>query len=211
MFTAATPRRLLAPQEGRPLLFHPAALYRGYFMNVASIVPVTCVQFGAARVFEQALLGPRGDGAEMSSVQRVGVSAAAGACSALVSTPTELMIIQQQRTCAQLLPTAARVLREHGVAVLLRGLARPAAPPLPSVELTALPSRRGESGRRARRACAGALHCARVRVHGRLPGSGAGHQGRTVAAAGEPLIWGPPCRLGRRSDGARCDALRNAT
>lgn len=46
-----------AQQENRPLNVRPSALYRGYFMNVGSIVPVTCVQFGATRVMELALSG----------------------------------------------------------------------------------------------------------------------------------------------------------
>lgn len=92
-------------------------------MNVGSIVPVTCVQFGATRVMELALCGDGGTnelpapsplatahqpnprphptsnasaGAPLTSMNRIGVAALAGCCSALIGAPTELVIIHQQ-------------------------------------------------------------------------------------------------------------------
>lgn len=44
----------------------------------------------------EGLLKQRSGGRELSSVDRFGCAAAAGAVSSLVATPTELIIIQQQ-------------------------------------------------------------------------------------------------------------------
>lgn len=51
-----------ALQERRPLNWAPRALYRGYAINAASFVPITCVQFGVNRSLEVAL-SRTGDGA----------------------------------------------------------------------------------------------------------------------------------------------------
>ena len=125
-----------ALQERRPLQWRPQALYRGYTLNAASFVPITCVQFGVNRSLEvalsktgdgacvaglQGLLGraqrrtcrlllsdnlsapaPASPGTDLSALQRVGVAAMAGVASSLVSTPCELVIIQQQvRACCR--------------------------------------------------------------------------------------------------------------
>ncbi len=83
-------------------------------------------------------------GSDLSPVQRVAVAASAGVATSFVSTPSELVIIQQQvrvscgtvpacclpmralicaaqRTCAPLLATAKGLIKEHGAGVLLRG------------------------------------------------------------------------------------------
>jgi hypothetical protein len=57
---------LVLIQENRPLQLHPSALYRGYGMNVASIVTVTCLQFGISRFLEQIMLD--GSGGEFQNV-----------------------------------------------------------------------------------------------------------------------------------------------
>lgn len=60
-------------------------------------------------------------GAELGPLQRVAAAAATGVTSSVFSTPAELVIIQQQRTCGPLLETAAGLFRQHGVGVFLRG------------------------------------------------------------------------------------------
>lgn len=64
-------------------------------INCGSIAPITASQFGTNRIMERALLQQRG-GQPLSSVDRFGCAAVAGAVSALVASPTELIIIQQQ-------------------------------------------------------------------------------------------------------------------
>ena len=57
-----------ALQERRPLQWRPQALYRGYTLNAASFVPITCVQFGVNRSLEVAL-SKTGDGACVAGLQ----------------------------------------------------------------------------------------------------------------------------------------------
>ena len=59
-------------------------------------------------------------GAELGPLQRVAAAAATGVTSSLLSTPAELVIIQQQRTCRPLVETAAGLLRQHGAGVFAR-------------------------------------------------------------------------------------------
>ena len=121
-----------ALQEGRPLPVAPRALYRGYLINVGSFTPITMVQFGVNRMLESALSGggegarrARGArragagggrtlmrgavfaGSDLSSLQRIGVAATAGMTSSLMSTPCELVIIQQQARVANSRATTA--------------------------------------------------------------------------------------------------------
>lgn len=72
-------------------------------INAASIAPITASQFGTHRILEQALIKASG-GKEPTSLGRFGCAAGAGAVSAMICTPTELIIIQQQvhRHCSQL-------------------------------------------------------------------------------------------------------------
>ena len=105
-----------ALQEGRQLNLRPSALYRGYVMNVGSFAPITMVQFGVNRLLESRLSRtgdgafflctpcfkplrpspPLGAGSDLSGAQRIAVAATAGVASSVVSTPCELIIIQQQ-------------------------------------------------------------------------------------------------------------------
>jgi hypothetical protein len=90
-----------AVQEGRAVSFTPTALYRGYFVNLATVAPMTAVQFGATGGYTQAFAAlterlPRGE-------ERVACAAMGGATAALVGAPAELIVIQQQR--AGVIPT----------------------------------------------------------------------------------------------------------
>jgi hypothetical protein len=64
-------------------------------INCGSIAPITASQFGTNRFMERTLM-QRSGGKQLSSVDRFGCAAVAGAVSALVASPTELIIIQQQ-------------------------------------------------------------------------------------------------------------------
>lgn len=94
-----------ALQQRRPLVVHPRELYRGVGINAASIAPITAVQF-AANGFFLARFG--GDAASDGS--KLGAAGLAGAASALVSTPAELVMIRQQRRQAGLAATAKEAL-----------------------------------------------------------------------------------------------------
>ncbi|KAK9916384.1 hypothetical protein WJX75_002075 [Coccomyxa subellipsoidea] len=105
-----------ALQEGRPIPWHPRALYRGLAVNAASIAPITAIQFGTHRLLERAL------GKDISELGKVGAAAGAGAASALVGCPAELLMIQQQKTGQRLLTEARRIVSELGALGLYRGL-----------------------------------------------------------------------------------------
>lgn len=96
-----------ALQQRRALLLRVGELYRGVAINAASIAPITAVQFGANALILRAL-SP--NTSQASDMQRIGAAAAAGAASALVSTPAELVMIRQQRRQAPLLATARQAL-----------------------------------------------------------------------------------------------------
>ncbi|KAK9843463.1 hypothetical protein WJX81_004159 [Elliptochloris bilobata] len=111
-----------ALQEGRPVPWSPLALYRGYAVNAASIVPITAVQMGANRYIESVLLSAD-PSRPLSPAERIGAALTAGATSAVLSCPAELLMIQQQRTGESLLVAARRV----GLRQLYRGLSVTAA------------------------------------------------------------------------------------
>jgi solute carrier family 25 citrate transporter 1 len=64
-------------------------------INCGSIAPITASQFGTNRFMERLLL-QRSGGEPLSTASRFGCAAVAGTVSALVASPTELIIIQQQ-------------------------------------------------------------------------------------------------------------------
>lgn len=64
-------------------------------INCGSIAPITASQFGTNRLMEKLLLQRSGK-QELGTMGRFGCAAVAGTVSALIATPTELVIIQQQ-------------------------------------------------------------------------------------------------------------------
>eukprot|EP00879_Flechtneria_rotunda_P002437 GHRR01002634.1.p1 GENE.GHRR01002634.1~~GHRR01002634.1.p1 ORF type:complete len:288 (+),score=56.02 GHRR01002634.1:321-1184(+) len=111
-----------ALQEGRPLpsLTNPLALYRGLLINCGSIAPITASQFGTNRFMERLLTQRTGQ--ELSSLGRFGCAAVAGTVSALVASPTELIIIQQQKKCTPLLQEVKHFAQTYPVYSAFRGL-----------------------------------------------------------------------------------------
>lgn len=64
-------------------------------INCGSIAPITASQFGTNRFMERLLMQRSGQ-SELGTWGRFGCAAVAGTVSALVASPTELIIIQQQ-------------------------------------------------------------------------------------------------------------------
>lgn len=74
-------------------------------INMGSIAPITASQFGTNRLMEKLLLQRSGQ-QELGTMGRFSCAAVAGTVSALVATPTELIIIQQQVcVCGETVPT----------------------------------------------------------------------------------------------------------
>ena len=97
-------------------------------VNAGSIAPITAVQFGAHRVFDGLLLGNATH--ELSSPSRVGIAMAAGLASAFVSTPAELVMIQQQKHGRSLTAELQHILAKHGSRHLYRRLVNTSISPL---------------------------------------------------------------------------------
>ncbi|KAF6250639.1 mitochondrial carrier domain-containing protein [Scenedesmus sp. NREL 46B-D3] len=110
-----------ALQEGRPLPTTPSQMYRGLLINCGSIAPITASQFGTNRFMERTLMQRTGR-QQLSSVERFGCAATAGAVSALVATPTELVIIQQQKKGTSLLQEVKHFAASYPAYSAYRGL-----------------------------------------------------------------------------------------
>ena len=84
------------------------------------MLPITATQFGMHRFLEQAL--KRGLGSDqLGAGGKIGVSAGAGAVSALFGAPAELVVIHQQRSGLSILEALRGYVQDNGVARLWRG------------------------------------------------------------------------------------------
>jgi len=109
-----------ALQEGRPITFNPLVLYRGVWINAATIMPITCSQFAVSRALELQILK---DGAtNLTDAQKIGCAAMGGCASSLFSCPAELTILQQQKTGDTLGTTLRRITSQYGVTSLYRSI-----------------------------------------------------------------------------------------
>ena len=121
-----------ALQQGRPISFSPAVMYRGTVINATSIAPITAIQFGVAGALTEMIVAARGGGAgggaahhqhvELSHAEKIGTSLAGGAVSALVVCPADMLMIQQQSTGLPLAAQVSAIVREHGWARFSKGL-----------------------------------------------------------------------------------------
>ena len=129
-------------QDGRSLPLNPVVWYRGWGAGVLMCVPMTVVQFGAARRFERAFevdvdvtrnRADDTDSASSSSTactateetlppsRRLAAAWCAGALSACLIQPLDLCQIQQQKFGGSIVGTARRIINEHGFGILSRG------------------------------------------------------------------------------------------
>ena len=104
-----------ARQQNLPLTLDPRLLYRGMGPQLANEIGQLGLAFGATSALKQAL--PATPSGELTA------ASAAGALVALFASPCELLMIQQQRHGTGVFETPLRVLRSHGLGILLgRGL-----------------------------------------------------------------------------------------
>eukprot|EP00798_Chlamydomonas_sp_ICE-L_P025739 gene25739-11399_t len=108
-----------ALQEGRPVPRSFNHLYRGLALNIMSMAPITASQFGANRILQQALTGP--SDVELTGLQRLGCAMGAGAVSAAVASPSELLIIHQQKSGRSLAAEASHFYNNYKATSLTRG------------------------------------------------------------------------------------------
>ncbi|KAI8476555.1 MAG: mitochondrial carrier domain-containing protein [Monoraphidium minutum] len=110
-----------ALQEGRPLPRTPLALYRGLVINCCSMAPITASQFGTSRLLENAII--KHTGSDITTAGRFASAAGAGSVSALIGSPTELIIIQQQKNLTPLAAETRRFFSAYPAYSIYRGLA----------------------------------------------------------------------------------------
>lgn len=95
-------------------------LYRGLVINAASMAPITATQFGTNRLMENVIQSYTG--APVNSLGRFGCAAIAGGVSAFIGSPSELIIIQQQRSGRALAAEVRNFLSRHAPHCIYRGI-----------------------------------------------------------------------------------------
>eukprot|EP01024_Parvocaulis_polyphysoides_P001288 TRINITY_DN10349_c3_g1_i3.p1 TRINITY_DN10349_c3_g1~~TRINITY_DN10349_c3_g1_i3.p1 ORF type:complete len:313 (-),score=2.63 TRINITY_DN10349_c3_g1_i3:931-1743(-) len=109
-----------ALQEGRSIPLNPIQWYRGYMMNLVSITPTIAMQFSANYLYEKLYRGFYGKApTELGTIM---IAACAGATSAVVIGPTELVVIQQQRHFRNLSIMLPHLWKNYGASWMMRGI-----------------------------------------------------------------------------------------
>jgi len=104
-------------QQGLPISFNPAIVYRGLPMACFNLGGTTAVQFGTTGFFTKALAAQFGSGDKAT----VGGAFLGGLASGIPCSIWELCMIQQQRFGGSLLGTPAAFIKEFGPMSLTRG------------------------------------------------------------------------------------------
>mmetsp|Transcript_9571 Transcript_9571/g.17466 ORF Transcript_9571/g.17466 Transcript_9571/m.17466 type:complete len:230 (-) Transcript_9571:36-725(-) len=97
-----------AAQQGLPLSLNPRHLYRGLGPNCVNMGSCTMLQFVFGGKIKSLITG--GVTRDLSIAEEMGAGLAAGGLSALVGSPLELVMIQQQRKGNNILATAGSLL-----------------------------------------------------------------------------------------------------
>eukprot|EP00210_Caulerpa_lentillifera_P000789 g764.t1 len=112
-------------QDGRTIPRNPLHYYRGLPLNVMMMTQLTASQFGA-NSFCQSLLRKL-TRQELSNGGIMASAAAAGTLSAILASPGELVILQQQRTGQSMIQQIQSLYRTHGLRCFGRGFSMCAA------------------------------------------------------------------------------------
>ncbi|UNE35624.1 hypothetical protein KG892_01205 [Vermiphilus pyriformis] len=108
-------------QQGLPInreTLNLSTLYRGYGVNVGSMIPITAVQMGVNSGLSNWYYTDH----TATSASQVGIAFIAGATSALVSSPAENIMTKQQGTKENIISTIHSVVKTKGAKNLIRGL-----------------------------------------------------------------------------------------
>lgn len=81
-------------QQGKPISMDPRKLYRGVGANAVNMGSCTMIQFAVGGSLKKMILG--GEKRQLKSYEEMGAGICAGVTSALVGSPLELVMIQQQ-------------------------------------------------------------------------------------------------------------------
>jgi len=107
-------------QSGRALPKSIGEWYRGVLPNAAFMVPITIAQIWTNGVLEK-IWSNNGE-RQLEKYEKVVVAVVAGALSALLYGPLDLVIIQQQKLKLGLIATLSHIKNEYGVMKFMRGL-----------------------------------------------------------------------------------------
>lgn len=112
-------------QQGKPIYdnsqswYHNLRVwYRGYAVNAGSMAPITAIQVAATQAIQEQI-APAG---EASSTQRIGAATAGGMISALVSSPSELVILHKQNDGGSTMQTIRAIVAHKNHLNIMRGV-----------------------------------------------------------------------------------------
>lgn len=108
-------------QQGKKASFKLSHLYRGFGVNAGSMAPITAVQMSFYELFKHGLQDENSQ--SLPDNKKLLAATLSGSVSAGVSSPSELLMIQQQKNKATLGKTMNMVIKVHGPKVFLRGIA----------------------------------------------------------------------------------------
>lgn len=106
-------------QRGDSFTLNPSLLYRGILPNAASMVPITAMQVGLNRCFQNTFFK---DSKELSSSQRITSAFIAGIGSAFVSCPTEMVMTYQGKAGGSFYTAGGHLVKQGGRGCLFTGL-----------------------------------------------------------------------------------------
>lgn len=107
-------------QQGRPLPRSFTGLYRGWFVQASNVAPIVAAQMWLNGVLEKGILSASSR-TEISDGERISASAVAGALSAFLYSPVDLVCIHQQKLKKSLPQTVQHLRKQHGARLFLRG------------------------------------------------------------------------------------------
>jgi len=108
-------------QEGRPLPSRIGGWYRGVGVQAGNVAPVTAMQVFFNGIFEKYVFGAT-DTKPLTDVQKIAASTMAGAGSAVLYSPVDLVNIQQQKLIKNPIETVNYIRQQHGFFALWRGV-----------------------------------------------------------------------------------------
>jgi len=96
-----------AQQQGLPFTMDPRITYRGFIPNCVNFVSCTVFQFAVNGIIKKSMAG--GAARDLSAGEQIAAAIGAGASSAVLGGPLELIMIQQQRKGGSMLHAAGQI------------------------------------------------------------------------------------------------------
>jgi hypothetical protein len=100
-------------QQGQPISMDPRKLYRGVGANCVNMGSCTMIQFAVGGSLKKTVTG--GENRKLKTSEEMGCGIAAGMFSALVGSPLELVMIQQQRKGLNTIATVKDIATPHNI------------------------------------------------------------------------------------------------